>query len=100
MSLVRKRIDGWRYAIKRTRLPMKSNADRRQKLKEVYALAASGDCRYIIRYYDAWFQEDHLYIQTEYCEGVRRCLLALLFVVVVLLTLFCVPCLCRDRCPT
>jgi len=69
--LVRKRIDGWRYAVKKARNPVRNHGDRRHKLKEVYALAASGDCRHIIRYYDAWFENDSLFIQMEFCEGVR-----------------------------
>jgi hypothetical protein len=42
VTLVRKRTDGWRYAIKRSSKPMRSLADRRNRLKEVYALAACG----------------------------------------------------------
>lgn len=67
---VRKRLDGWRYAIKRSSKPMKSRADRRNHLKEVNALAAVGDCPHVVRYYDAWFENDVLYIQTEFCEKV------------------------------
>eukprot|EP00698_Gefionella_okellyi_P010696 TRINITY_DN2787_c0_g1_i1.p1 TRINITY_DN2787_c0_g1~~TRINITY_DN2787_c0_g1_i1.p1 ORF type:complete len:756 (+),score=105.18 TRINITY_DN2787_c0_g1_i1:286-2268(+) len=65
---VRKRLDGWKYAIKRSTKPMRSHADRKNHLKEVYALAAVGDCPHVIRYYDAWFEGDVLFIQTEFCE--------------------------------
>lgn len=65
---VRRRIDGWRYAVKRSSRHMKSQADRRNRLKEVYALAAVGDCPHVVRYYDAWFEDDMLYIVTEFCD--------------------------------
>jgi len=38
-------------------------------LKEVYALAALGMHPHVVRYHTAWVEDEHLYIQTEYCDG-------------------------------
>ena len=66
------RLDGCMYAIKVAHRPAKGNADKDRMLKEVYALAALSDQAdtatfHIVRYHQAWMEEQRLYIQTELC---------------------------------
>jgi hypothetical protein len=66
------RLDGCFYAIKVAHRVAKGNADKDRMLKEVYALAALSDRAdtatfHIVRYHQAWMEEERLYIQTELC---------------------------------
>eukprot|EP00529_Nitzschia_sp_RCC80_P007591 CAMPEP_0113450154 /NCGR_PEP_ID=MMETSP0014_2-20120614/5676_1 /TAXON_ID=2857 /ORGANISM="Nitzschia sp." /LENGTH=1277 /DNA_ID=CAMNT_0000341469 /DNA_START=205 /DNA_END=4039 /DNA_ORIENTATION=- /assembly_acc=CAM_ASM_000159 len=66
------KVDGCMYAIKVAHRPAKGNADRDRMLKEVYALAALGNQSdtatfHIVRYHQAWLEDQRLYIQTELC---------------------------------
>jgi len=66
------RLDGCMYAIKVAHRVAKGNADKDRMLKEVYALAALSDQAdtatfHIVRYHQAWMEEQRLYIQTELC---------------------------------
>jgi wee1-like protein kinase len=68
------RLDGCMYAIKAAKRQAKGVADRDRMLKEVYALAALSDQAdpanfHIVRYHQAWMEQDRLYIQTELCSG-------------------------------
>jgi wee1-like protein kinase len=63
------RIDGWVYAIKKSNDRLNTRAELKQRLKEVYALAALPAHSNIVRYYNSWLEEYHLFIQTEFCEG-------------------------------
>ena len=68
------RLDGCMYAIKTGRRRAKGIADRDRMLKEVYALAALCDKSdtgtfHIVRYHQAWMEEDRLFIQTELCNS-------------------------------
>jgi len=65
----RKRLDGWEYAVKSSRRKIRGEYDMQNVLREVYALAALGDNRHVVRYYSAWIEENILYIQTEYLAG-------------------------------
>jgi len=38
-------------------------------LREVQALAALSSSHHIVRYFDAWIEDDLLYIQLEFCKG-------------------------------
>lgn len=38
-------------------------------LREVQALAALSGSRHVVRYFDAWIEDDLLYIQLEHCSG-------------------------------
>jgi len=38
-------------------------------LNEVYAHAVLGKHTHVVRYYSAWAEEDHMYIQNEFCNG-------------------------------
>jgi hypothetical protein len=61
-------VDGCEYAIKV--ISLKGNKDLRRKLKEVYALSAIPGHPNLVRYFTSWVSEDnHLYIQLEYCDG-------------------------------
>merc|ERR1711935_536669 len=66
------RLDGCMYAIKVAHRVAKGASDRDRMLKEVYALAALSDRAdtatfHIVRYHQAWMEEERLYIQTELC---------------------------------
>lgn len=68
------RLDGCMYAIKTAKRKAKGNADKSRMLKEVYALAALRDLTdigtfHIVRYHQAWMEEERLFIQMELCTG-------------------------------
>ena len=42
---------------------------RRNALNEVYAHAVLGIHQHVVRYYSAWAEDDYMYIQNEYCNG-------------------------------
>lgn len=64
-----KKIDGWTYAIKKSKRHLRGRADTERALREVHALAALSDSRHIVRYFDAWIEDDLLYIQLEQCSA-------------------------------
>jgi serine/threonine protein kinase len=66
---VRKRLDGWVYAVKRSRHSLETEGEREAAMREVFALAALQGCPQLVRYLGAWMEEKHLYIQTEFCPG-------------------------------
>ncbi|CAN0303696.1 unnamed protein product [Pylaiella littoralis] len=67
-----RRVDGCLYAVKCSRRRFKGELDRQKMLMEVYALAAVCDSAQetinIVRYHQAWIEDERLYIQTELCE--------------------------------
>jgi serine/threonine protein kinase len=69
--LVRDRVDGFLYAVKRSTRPLLTRTDRQDALREVHALSAIGYHENIVRYHTAWFEDQHtrLYIQLEFCNG-------------------------------
>eukprot|EP00898_Chlorokybus_atmophyticus_P008408 jgi/Chlat1/8569/Chrsp82S07955 len=69
VMLVRKKIDGCLYAVKRSAKQLLEDSERKLARREVQALAACPCVENLIRYYSAWYESDHLYIQLELCEG-------------------------------
>ena len=71
------RLDGCLYAVKVMKRSIRGEYDRRKVLKEVHALAALCDQAkegtfHIVRYHQAWIEDDRLYIQTELCDKTLR----------------------------
>jgi len=46
---------------------------RRTALNEVYAHAVLGKHTHVVRYYSAWAENFHMYIQNEFCNGKFQC---------------------------
>nr|CAA12274.1 wee1-like kinase [Platynereis dumerilii] len=63
------RLDGCCYAIKKSKKPVAGSAYERQAMNEVYAHAVLGKHPHVVRYYSAWAENDHMYIQNEFCNG-------------------------------
>ena len=74
---VKSRLDGCLYAVKSTRARFKGPTHRDATLKEVFALAAlsaastqqSEALQHVVRYYQAWIEDERLFIQTELCDS-------------------------------
>lgn len=71
------KLDGCYYAIKIVKQKATGEKTRERILKEVYALAAlcaQADTAtfHIVRYHQAWMEENQLYIQTELCTSTLR----------------------------
>ncbi|KAG6967192.1 hypothetical protein JG687_00004406 [Phytophthora cactorum] len=64
-----KKIDGWVYAVKKSKRHFRGKADTERALREVQALAALSSSNHVVRYFDAWIEDDLLYIQLENIEG-------------------------------
>ena len=58
------------YAVKRTHKPIYSLIDLQHRLQEVYALSSSSS-DYVLRYHDAWLEQEVLHIMTERLEPVQ-----------------------------
>lgn len=70
----RKRVDSCHYAVKVTRKQVRSDVQRQDMLREVLALSAVSQSAHkgsshILRYYNAWWEEGRLFIQTELCAS-------------------------------
>jgi len=63
------KLDGCIYAVKKTKKPMRGSRTEKKALNEVYAHAVLGKHHRIVRYYSAWAEKEHMYIQNEYCDG-------------------------------
>jgi hypothetical protein len=64
-----RKIDLCPYAVKEVRSNGKKEICREDLLREIYAHASQSDNIHMVRYYNAWEQEDAMYIQTELCDG-------------------------------
>jgi mitosis inhibitor protein kinase SWE1 len=56
------------YAVKKTKAKYQGPKDRESKLREVRVLKALSHSEHVVRYVNSWEHDNHLYIQTEYCE--------------------------------
>eukprot|EP01061_Rhynchopus_euleeides_P009798 TRINITY_DN19099_c0_g1_i1.p1 TRINITY_DN19099_c0_g1~~TRINITY_DN19099_c0_g1_i1.p1 ORF type:complete len:572 (+),score=173.62 TRINITY_DN19099_c0_g1_i1:240-1718(+) len=63
------RLDGKYYAVKKSLRAVEGHVTRENRLQEVYSLAALPRCLHIVKYHDCWFEQNHLHIRFEYCEG-------------------------------
>ena len=67
--LVRHRLDGRHYCIKKLQVPFACGSGLQQRLlKEVFALAAVEHSN-LVRYFSAWAETGALFIQLEFCAG-------------------------------
>ncbi|XP_025986955.1 wee1-like protein kinase 2 isoform X2 [Solenopsis invicta] len=63
------RLDGCTYAIKKSIKPVAGSTTEKNALNEVYAHSVLGKHPYVVRYYSAWAENNHMLIQNEYCNG-------------------------------
>ena len=66
----RHRLDGMVYAIKVSKKTIRKNShDEKMAMNEVFAHAALMKHKHVVRYYNSWVEDGHVYIQTELCHG-------------------------------
>ncbi|OAA63004.1 Protein kinase-like domain protein [Cordyceps fumosorosea ARSEF 2679] len=56
------------YAVKKSKHPFQGHKDRELKLREARILQALSHAEHVVHYIDDWESNNHLYIQTEFCE--------------------------------
>ncbi|CRK92485.1 CLUMA_CG006049, isoform A [Clunio marinus] len=66
---VRSRDDGKLYAIKKTKHIYRSENHRRERLEEVKRCEQFSSNENCVKFYNAWEQDDLLYMQIELCRG-------------------------------
>jgi len=70
VKLARHRLDGTDYAIKVNKTPLRPGSyDEKKAMNEVFAHASLNSDKHVVRYYNSWVEEGHVYIQTELCQG-------------------------------
>ena len=61
------RLDGAQYAVKRTEKKLQTEREKLEALREVQAMASlGGGGEHVVRYFGAWMEYDHLYIQVRH----------------------------------
>ncbi|KAJ8878489.1 hypothetical protein PR048_019067 [Dryococelus australis] len=63
------RLDGCLYAVKRSIRPLTGSINEKRALNEVYAHAVMGRHQNVVCYFSAWAEDNHMYIQNEFCNG-------------------------------
>ncbi|KAK4030399.1 membrane-associated tyrosine- and threonine-specific cdc2-inhibitory kinase isoform X2 [Daphnia magna] len=66
---VRSKEDGRMYAVKRSRVPFRGTTDRKEKLEEVRKMESLPHHPNCVRFYQAWEENQFLYIQLELCQS-------------------------------
>lgn len=61
--------DGQRYAIKVSHKEITGAVDLQHRLQEAYALASVRCCDHVVRFHDAWTDDEKLFIATELLSG-------------------------------
>ncbi|KAF5003219.1 hypothetical protein FDECE_10217 [Fusarium decemcellulare] len=56
------------FAVKKSKHPYQGPRDREVKVREARILQALSHAEHVVRYFDDWEHNFHLYIQTEFCE--------------------------------
>ncbi|RSL49725.1 hypothetical protein CEP53_009060 [Fusarium sp. AF-6] len=56
------------YAVKKSKHPYHGPREREIKVREARILQALSHAEHVVKYYDDWEHNFHLYIQTEFCE--------------------------------
>ena len=57
------------YAIKRSRKAFNGRWERERYLQEIHTVCSLGEHANIVKYYRAWQENQHFYLQLELCEG-------------------------------
>ncbi len=66
------RLDGMEYAIKKSKRAVRGVLDQRRALREVQAWGRLQQVPHVVQYHTCWMEEDHLYVQLEYCPETLR----------------------------
>merc|ERR1712012_430666 len=70
VKLARHRLDGSDYAIKVNKTPLRPGSYQEKKaMNEVFAHASLNSNQHVVRYFNSWVEEGHVYIQNEFCNG-------------------------------
>ena len=70
VKLARHRLDGTDYAIKVNKTPLKPGSYLEKKaMNEVFAHASLNSNQHVVRYFNSWVEDGHVYIQNEFCNG-------------------------------
>ena len=70
VKLARHRLDGSDYAIKVNKTPLRPGSYQEKKaMNEVFAHASLNSNQHVVRYFNSWVEDGHVYIQNEFCNG-------------------------------
>jgi len=63
---VRRLSDGMDYAMKQINVTQMNSQERKKAINEIRILASVASCPYLVRFYEAFLENDTLYIVTDY----------------------------------
>ena len=66
MYRVRRLADGEDYAMKQIAVTQMNSSERKKAVNEIRILASPSSCPYIVRFYEAFVENDTLFIVTDY----------------------------------